>query len=308
MRLITKLCLLLGYLIQINNADYQVHLTAKDPDVNSLEYTCTSSGSDGFENVQGFWKILCTGNKTETILATFGGYSGGFQRKHPYVLSGSSTTTMDIHLPSRSANRDSESSEEDEEEEDEDDTTSKSGPSSTLKMKPLCDGLISCKLGYNSTDVTGRSSALPVLGPLITTHTRNRTRTGQTLGVQMSCRPQRMCGTYNVTWYHSSNTITTIGRATYWNESYSDGCNTTWGSEKLKWDHDGSVQVNRSLWTDEFEYAYCVSCKVETCGAAVWSMVCDSGYTAYYSSGHRIQPSSWQQMLLVFLGVFLITR
>ncbi|AWV68591.1 m160 protein [Murid betaherpesvirus 1] len=302
MYLITKLCLLLGYLIQINNADFQVQLTPKEPTVNSLEYTCTSSGSGGFENVQGFWKIECTGNGTEILLATFGGSSGRFIKKHPSVRSGSATTNIDIHLPSKTNEEDSESSEEEDDE-------STPGPSSTLTMNPLCDGIISCKIGHNITDRTGRSSARLVLGPLITTHKRDRTQSGQTLGIQMSCKPNSMCGTYNVTWYHSTSTGTNVlGRATFWNASYSEGCNTTWGSNNLKWNHDGSVYVNGSLWTDDFESGFCVSCKVDTCGTAVWNLVCDSGYIAYYSSGHRIQASLWQQLLLVFLGVFLITR
>ncbi|CCE57485.1 m160 protein [Murid betaherpesvirus 1] len=302
MHLITKLCLLLGYLIQINNASYEVSLTIDNIDINEMKSSCTStiSGESDSENVHGFWLISCLGNNTVITLATFG--PTGYRKKHPSVTGISSRSRHDIHLPgSRRDSSDSSSSEEQE---------SITGPSSTIIIRPVCDGMIICKVGKDVNDNTG-SDAKMMMGPLNTTHNRIISRSGETLEVVMSCKPYNACGGYNVSWYYSPSSSTTfLGNATFWNATLQTDKGTSYknetlGSEKLKW-KDGYVQVNGSLWSDDTT-GFCVWCQVDTCGITGKSLVCDSGYrSAYYSAGHRVSAPSLHQMLIVLLGIFFV--
>ncbi|UNW45386.1 m160 protein [Murid betaherpesvirus 1] len=267
-----------------------------------VTYSCNStSGSNSYGTIQGTWLITCKNDSIQanTVLATFD--STGFHKKHPHVTGGSAkmqfiiaTTPEIVHDSGK------ESSEE---------AGSKSnGPSSTLKVKPICDGNITCKIITGSDDKNAATATVQTMAPLIGTHIRNRTSTGNTDTVTLSCKPKTVCNSYNITWYNSS-TATKVGAGTF---SYptSDGktqSNTTEAVNNiLKWTGE-SVQVSGLMWPDE-EREFCLSCEARSCGLVGRGLVCDGGYrSAFHSSSSRIPVPSWYQILLVLLGVFLIT-
>ncbi|ACE95662.1 m160 [Muromegalovirus C4A] len=297
--------ILLGCLLQIQNvipsrrivrseSKLEVTVGVDKIGLNDVTYSCNStsgSGSENSGNFQGQWSIICTGDKQETVLATFGG-SPGFQKKHEKVTGGSSRTTFNINLSQVGQDSGRSSG----------NTESNKGPSSTLVLKPICEGNITCKIGTGSHYENAETDMVKTMGPLVTKHTRNFTSTGQTDTVTASCQPKTMCGSFNVTWFNSS-TASSLGTGTFG----TDTTNTTKATNSaLKW-VDGSVQLSGSLWA-EFDREFCLSCEVRTCGLVGMTLVCDDGSRhAFRSASPGISVPSWYQTLFVTLLVLLMT-
>ncbi|AWV68081.1 m160 protein [Murid betaherpesvirus 1] len=267
----------------------------------SCNSTSSSSGSDS-TNLYGKWSITCKGTTEETLLATFGGSSGKFVKKHTSVTGGSSKTTIKLNLSGSS-------SEESNESDEEESGSSKSGPSSTLIMKPICEGNITCKIGNGDNYDNAATHTVQTLGPLDISHFTNRTSTGTTDAVVASCRPKTFCDSFNVTWYNSS-TASVLGTGTFFPQVTGKGSsqinNTQATDNALKW-VGGSVQLNGALWDEDETRQFCLSCKVDTCGLVGMSLVCKGGtQSAYQSSGPRLSAPSLYHLLFLILGVFLI--
>ncbi|AWV68245.1 m160 protein [Murid betaherpesvirus 1] len=316
MALITTSLFLLGCLLQIQNviplhrfvrsaSGLEVVAGVDSTDFVEVVYSCNStSSSNGYENIQGTWLLTCKNVSIQenTVLATFD--STGFHKKHPHVTGGSAKVQFKISTTPEIAHDSGEDSDEEEEEEETDSKTN--GPSSTLKVKPICDGNITCKITTGSDDKNAATATVQTMAPLIGTHRRNRTSTGDTDTVTLSCKPKTICDSYNITWYNSS-TATKIGSGTfsYSTSKESHGNTTEVINDALTWTGE-FVHVNGSKWSED-ETNFCLSCEVRSCGLVGMGFVCDGGYrSAFHSSSPPTLVSSCHQTLIVLLGIFLM--